>query len=185
MHKDASDIAKQRREINEAYVRDELRRVDADRLIEDAIRASELTPLKSPSDERILEAIKPHVSSEEFERVAEALQHDRTCKKANAFETAELIRWATPLADLFPNFALRLADVVVVTEALKAHRRMLVKRALQGKTQIEFCRTNKNRVTPDVLRGVVNGDSRRVDVVTWTPTILDRLKIGEKDWNNP
>ena len=68
-------------------------------------------------------------------------------------------------------------------EDLKEHRRVLVKQALRRKgfKRSEFLRTNN--ITPDTLRGVINGDRRRVNLADWTPTILSLLDIAEDDWN--
>jgi CTP:molybdopterin cytidylyltransferase MocA len=64
-----------------AFVREELRRVDADRHIRDAILAGELKVLEPP-DERLLAKIKADLTPEEFEALRRAVAHDRSCSKA-------------------------------------------------------------------------------------------------------
>jgi hypothetical protein len=67
--------------------------------------------------------------------------------------------------------------------ALTDQRRMLVTKALRrmGVTREEFLRTNE--ISTDVLRGVINGDGRRVNLLRWTPKILSLLDITTDDWN--
>jgi hypothetical protein len=188
--------ARTRQQIADDYVRDELRRVAADRHVRDAILAGHLKTL-DPPDDRLLEKITPHVTSEELEALRRAVVHERSCSKAYRFAPDAASRWGASHTDWFPDFPFP-ADALrppsgdtrppnaVVTEQLKDRRNTLIKQALRErgvKNKTEFCRTHKELgITPDILRGVVNGDSSRVQVAHWTPMILNLLGIGEAAW---
>ena len=93
------------------------------------------------------------------------------------------IPWAVERCQSFPLFPFHSGEGQAVTEGLKEHRRILVRKALRkrGLTQSAFCRAHE-KVTPDILRAVVNGNRQRADVPTWTPEILELLEISERDW---
>lgn len=183
---------RQRQKTADAYVRDEARRVDADRHIHDAILAGDLKVLEPP-DERLLAKIKADLVPEEWEALKRALAHHRTCNKAYRFERDAAIRWAAPRRDLFPDFPFNIADLRPAggglssgpaSPELKGHRRRLIKQALGDKSQADFCREHKDAgLTTDILRAVVNGDARRADVASWTPKVLTLLSISKEDWN--
>jgi hypothetical protein len=164
------------------YRRDEVCRVDADRYIEDWVRAGELDFLEPPNA-GILEKIKRVLTAGEFEAVARMVEHYEICSKAVRYATDQLIRAARAHRALVPNCPLPPDQPGGITDDLKERRRVLVRRALKRKSQNQnqFCQENK--ITPDILRGVINSDSRRVDLATWTPTILSLLEIDETDWN--
>ena len=98
------------KEAADAFVRDELCRVAADRRIRDAIIAGNLTVL-DPPDDRLLEKIRPHVTSEELEALRRTVAHDRSCAKAYRVAPDVAIRWATSRPDLFPDFLFAVEDL--------------------------------------------------------------------------
>lgn len=186
-------VARTPKEIADAFARDEIRRAAADRHVRDAIVAGHLKVL-DPPDERLLAKITPHVTLEELETLRRAVAHDRSCSKAYRVAPDAAIRWAASRRDLFPDFPFTLGHLKsasnvpssgVVLPDLKEHRQLLVRRALKKlgvTTRAAFCRAHEE-ITPDILRAVVNGDSRRADVVSWTPKVLALLSIAEEDWN--
>jgi hypothetical protein len=179
-------VVRMRKQIADDSARDELRRVDADRYIEDWVRGGQLHILEPPNT-RILQKVKRILTDEEFGIVTRSVEDHLSYSKAGRYATDELIRVARSHPHLVPDCPLPADDLrsTRITEELKEHRRVLVKRALKGKSQSRFCQENKARgITPDILRGVINGDSRRIDLATWTQTILDLLGIPEKDWNS-
>jgi hypothetical protein len=179
--------------IADDYVRDEVRRVAADRHIQDAILAGELKVL-DPPDEQLVEKIKPHLAPAEFEAIKRAITHDRVCSKAYRVATDVAIRWASSRRDLFPDFPFTPGHVQFVSNVpsngvvlpdVKEHRQVLVRRALKTlrlTTRAAFCRKHPE-ITSDILRAVVNGDSRRADVALWTPKVLALLGIADREWN--
>src|SRR5205823_8540097 len=173
---------------SDAWQRDELRRLDADRRIRDAILVGELSPLE-PRDDQLLEKIRPHLTGEDFEMLRQAVVHARSCDKAYLFEREAAQRWAAARPDLFPDFPDAAIDddrqLRAVTPELKRHRRSLIKRAVekQGIERAELVLEGK-KVHEDTLRGMVNSNPRRVSAAR-TKQILKLLGIPERDWNTP
>ena len=183
-----------RKEVADSFMREELRREDADRHIQDAIVAGHLN--MQPPDERLLAKIKADLTPEEFEALRRAVAHDRSCSKAYRVARDAAIRWAAPRRDLFPDFPFTVEDLRpannvpssgVVSLELKERRRMLIKLALRERdlsSQIAFCRAHQAEgLTVDILRAVVTGDSRRADVAGRTRQVLDLLSITDAAWN--
>lgn len=179
--------------IADDYVRDELRRVTADRHMRDAIRAGELKALEPP-DERLLETLKPHLRPEEVERVAHALAHDASCSQAYVVASSELERWTRSRPDLFPDCPLPPNDLpalnripardAAVSDELKKHRRALVRGALEARSvnQKEFC--HDNGIGPDTLRVIVIGDRKRY-APPREEQLLKLLGLTRDEWNTP
>jgi hypothetical protein len=121
-----------RKEAADAFVREELRRVAADRHIRDAISAGDLKVLEPP-DEQLLEKVRPHLLLEEFDALSRAIRHERSCSKAYRVAPKAAIWWAASLRAVFPDFPftvedLQPADDIRTSKAgipneLKAHRR--------------------------------------------------------------
>jgi hypothetical protein len=187
----ADALAPTRQQIADDYVRDELRRVAADRHVRDAVLAGHLKVLEPP-DERLLEKIKLHLTPEEFEAVRRALAHDRTCAKAYRVAPEAAIRWAASHPDWFPDFPFPAGDRqppseirafrAGVSKELKAHRRALIRQVLNARdvTQKEFLK--QHDLNEGTLRGMVNGDRRRCGPATES-RVLKLLDITERDWN--
>jgi len=175
-----------RTETADKFVAEEMHRVGADRHIQDAILAGDLKVL-DPPDEKLLAKISAVLEPDELEALRRALAHHRTCNKAYRVSRDAAVRWAVRRRGLFPAFPFTLDDLQPVTGPasveLRDHRRQLVKRALAGKSQSEFCRATNGEVTVDVLRAVIAGDSRRADLAKRTPQILELLGIATNDWN--
>ena len=182
-----------RKEVSDAYVRDEIRRVDADRHMRDAILAGDLKVLEPP-DERLLAKIRTDLAPEELAVLRRAVAHDRTCNKAYRVAPDTAVRWAVRRPELFPDFPFNQGDLQVLpgseasegsaSDELKQHRRSLMRRALRARgytTQAAFSRKHPE-ITSDILRAVVNGDSRRAGVAVWTPKVLALLDIAPTDW---
>jgi hypothetical protein len=106
-HDEAARIQKK---INDDYVRDELRRVEADRHIRDAIVAGHLRQYEPPT-EGLLEKVTPHLTPDEVETIRRAIAHDRICAKAYRFSTATAIAWAVSRQSVFPDFPFTLDDL--------------------------------------------------------------------------
>ncbi len=105
-----------RQEINDGFVRDELRRIEADRHVRDAVLAGHLKHRELPS-ERLLEKITPHVTVEESETLRSAIAHDLACNRAYRFQTGPAITWAVSRRDVFPDFPFTLEDLSRVPAA--------------------------------------------------------------------
>jgi hypothetical protein len=175
-----------RQEVADAFVRDELKRVAADRHIRDAIFARQLVVLE-PVDDRLLEKLKDHLTDSEIESLRRAIVHERSCSKAYHVATEVAIRWGASHRGLFPEFPYTVADlrlpappITAATPDRTSRRSALVKAALRGKTKKDFCR--ENGLSPDILRAVIAGDPARADVEHWTPDVLKLLNISPEDW---
>ena len=105
---DAPALTRERR--NAAYVRDEKRRLIADRHVRDADAVGDLKLLEPP-DEQLLEKIKSKVSGEQLEGLRRAVVHERTCDKTYRVGRDAAIRWAATRQDLFPNFPFSREDI--------------------------------------------------------------------------
>lgn len=182
-----------REQINADYVRNELRRVDADRHIQDAVLTGQLKVLE-PTDQRLLEKVTPHLDSAELEALRRALAHHHACEKAFRVSRDAAIKWATFRRDLFPAFPFSLDDLNFSSDlgpdgpaqdSLKEHRQRLVKKALAARgfaTKKAFYGEHKD-LTSDVLRGVINSDHRRTNLEFWTPKVLEALGLTQEEWD--
>lgn len=150
-----------RTQVADKFIAEEVHRVNADRHVQDAILAGDLKVL-DPPDEKLLAKVSAVVDPDELEAIRRALAHHRTCNKAYRVSRDAAVRWAVRRRELFPAFPFTLDDLHPVTGLasieLKDHRRRLVKRALAGQSQSEFCRATGGDVTVDVLRAVIAGD---------------------------
>ena len=176
-----------REQINDAFVKEEGRRVVADRHLRDGILARRLKVL-APPDEQLLEKIKVHVTAEEFDSIRRAVAHERTCAKAYRVTPEAAIRWASAHRTLFPDFPFTSDDLKTaepqqanapVSDRLRAHRHALIKRFLDERdvTQAAFLR--EHRISQDTLRGVINGERRRVGPER-EAQILKSLRSGQR-----
>ncbi len=103
------------KEINDAFVRDEMRRLDADRHVQDAILTGELEVLGP--DDQLLDRIQPVVDAKDFEMLRHAVAHDRTCSKSNHVARDVAVRWAASRRELFPNFPFNREDASAAAPA--------------------------------------------------------------------
>lgn len=99
-----------REEANDKFVREELRRMAADRHIRDAVAVSDLKVLEPP-DEQLLAKIKADLSQKEVEALRRAIAHERTCSKSYRVARDEAIRWAASHRNLFPDFPFDESDL--------------------------------------------------------------------------
>jgi len=181
-----------REETNDAFVRDELKRVAADRHIRDAIATGYLK-IVEPPDDGLLEKIRPIVNPEELQRLIRAVAHERTCSKSYRVDREAAIRWAASRRDVFPDFPFTTDDVRPLANAsaldggpaerLKSHRSALVRQALRNLDlgKAEFCRAHD--ISTDTLRGMVNGDTDRYGQEKKI-TVLGLLNISEVEWDS-
>jgi hypothetical protein len=180
-------------EQNEQFTRDELRRIAADRHVRDAVDLGDLDVLETP-DLRILEKIKDALTLDEITALKRAIVHEGSCSQTYRVRTADAVRWTASRRDLFPQFPFTIEDhrretsiqpSGMASGELKEKRRQLLRRAIAdsgSKTQTAFGR--KHKFSPDVLRSVISGDTRRSDVTKWTALLLEILHIPEADWNS-
>lgn len=92
-----------RKEQTDKFVREELRRVVADRHIRDAVDFGDLKALEPP-DEQLLAKIKTDLTPHEVEALRRAIFHERSCSKSYRVARNEAIRWAASQRELFPDF---------------------------------------------------------------------------------
>lgn len=181
-----------REQINEAFVRDESKRVAADRHIRDAIATGHLRVIEPPDDE-LVEKIRAVVNREELQRLIRAVAHDQTCSKSYRVDREAAIRWAASRREVFPDFPFTVDDVRPANSLaldagragrLKAHRRALVHQARKrlDQTTTEFCKTHG--ISTDTLRGIVNDEKHRFGEATKV-RVLSLLNISEVEWNSP
>jgi hypothetical protein len=107
----------QRRALNDRWAREEVRRMDADRHIFDAIADGRLKVIAPSIDQLLakLEDVKLTSDEREFLRRAIARERSRS-DEPYRIKPEDLIIWATPLRNVFPDFVLfdegmSLADV--------------------------------------------------------------------------
>jgi hypothetical protein len=103
------DPVPSRQQANDAFVRDELLRTEADRHMRDAIAAGGLKVL-GPIDDAIIEKVSPHLTPEEVQTLRHALTHDRACAKTYVVSPEVAVRWAERRPQLFPRFPFRRAQ---------------------------------------------------------------------------
>lgn len=187
------EAPRSREETNEAYVRAELKRVAADRHIRDAI-ATGLLKIIEPPDDSVIEKIRTVVTAEELQRLIRALAHERTCSKSYRVEREAAIRWARSQPDLFPDFPFTANEVGPsvgaamkndpLAQRLKAHRRALVRRALNSTDSKlkEFCQDHD--ISTATVGGMINGDTSRYGDEK-KKRVLSLLKISDIEWDSP
>jgi len=121
-HEDDPDTVPDRRAHADLWVRDEVRRVQADRHIFDAIADETLTVLARSTDQLLAKLDEAKLTSDERQFLKRAILRERSSSdEPYRIKPAELIRWATPLRKVFPDFALfdealPLAEVTESTE---------------------------------------------------------------------
>jgi hypothetical protein len=171
-------------------VRDEIRRVEADRHIRDGVSAGHLKTLMR-AEEQLLTKAAGALAPEEVEALRRALAHERVCAKTYLVTPKAAILWAVRRIDLFPRFPFGPADLSAdgwaeapedAPRTQKERRAQFVDEALRHRnlSKAEFCRTAG--LTVDILRAVVNADGRRADLAKWTPKVLRLLDIPIERW---